>query len=159
VLPQPILPGIPGGHINQRIRVMRVAYSPRVVGIDISYGAPWEALSGKDWKAHLWRNRPCCFMHFEIYAIKYPATRWQLTDAHPATLGGHRGRFAPGDPLGGYSGRLFFANHVCFFWRQGAIEYVATLHSFGPGTTKVLGALIASLQPAGGPTPPAIAAS
>ena len=36
-------------------------------GISIGYGAPWEPDSGPDWRLHLWRNRPCCFLHFEVF--------------------------------------------------------------------------------------------
>jgi hypothetical protein len=36
-------------------------------GVSIGYGAPWEPDSGPDWRIHRWRNRPCCFLHFEVF--------------------------------------------------------------------------------------------
>jgi YVTN family beta-propeller protein len=106
------------------------------VGVDIGYGAPWE--SGRQ---HIWRNRPCCFLHFVIQrGAPPPGTR-------PAVLGGRRGRLLPASSAG-YGGP-YFGNHVRFFFREHGVRYVATLHSFGNReTTALLGRLIAELRPA-----------
>jgi hypothetical protein len=35
-------------------------------GVDVGYGGPWEP-PAPHWRERLWRNRPCCFLHFEVY--------------------------------------------------------------------------------------------
>jgi YVTN family beta-propeller protein len=112
------------------------------VGVDIGYGAPWE--SGR---RHLWRNRPCCFLHFVIQRGA-PAP-----GARPAVLGGRRGRLLPASSSG-YSGP-YFGNHVRFFFREHGVSYVVTLHSFGNReTTALLGKLITELRPVATLRPP-----
>jgi len=122
-------------------------------GISFSYGAPWEPDSGPDWQQHAWRNRPCCFLHLDLWhAIRgkptFPNT------ARPATLGGHEGDLAPatGAGLGCGAGNagVYFCNHARFRWKQGDSWFVATLHSFGnKETTALLGRLIRELRPIG----------
>jgi hypothetical protein len=120
-------------------------------GLSFTYGAPWEPDSGPDWRQHAWRNRPCCFLHFELWhALRGKPT---LPDAaRPATLGGHQGDLAPamGAGLGCGAGNaaVYFCNHVRFRWKQGGSWFVATLHSFGNSeTTVLLGRLIRELRP------------
>jgi len=62
LVPEPTLPGVPGG----RRATWQTVLDPGGTGYEISYGAPWEAGSGRGWKGHLWRNRPCCFFHFTL---------------------------------------------------------------------------------------------
>jgi hypothetical protein len=120
-------------------------------GISFSYGAPWEPDSGPDWKQHLWRNRPCCFLHFELWhAVRGKPTFPETT--RPATVGGVHGdlALATGAGLGcgaGHAG-VYFCNHVRFRWKQGGSWFVATLHSFGnTETTALLGRIIRELRP------------
>ncbi len=121
-----------------------------MTGLDMGYGAPWEP-PGRGWRAHLWRNRPCCFLHFEVY--QRPAGRAAIpSNARPATLGGRRGLLkaaagyglaCPGDA------HLYWCNHAAFLWTERGTRYVATLHLFGRrATIRLLGRLVASLRPA-----------
>lgn len=113
-----------------------------MIGISFAYGAPWEPGSGSGWRRHLWRNGPCCFLHFELWrAIRgtppFPAT------ARPAVVGGRRGELAPATALGMACGPgdagVFFCNHLRFRWRERGSWYVATLHHFGRiGETRAL---------------------
>ena len=122
-------------------------------GISFSYGAPWEPDSGPGWQQHLWRNRPCCFFHFELWhALRgkptFPAT------ARPATVGGLQGDLAlatgAGLSCGAGNAGAYFCNHVRFRWKQRGAWFVATLHSFGNReTTALLGRLIRELRPIG----------
>ena len=112
------------------------------VGLDVGYGAPWEGQSSQV-REHLWRNRPCCFLHFVVQRGR-PAS-----GARPAVLGGRRGRLLPATSTS-YGGP-YFGNHVRFFFRQAGVSYVVTVHSFGnPETTALLGQLIAELRPISG---------
>ncbi len=138
-LPYPLL-GLPG-------RAPPVVGASRSgVTLDIGYGAPWE---GKGIKSHLWRNRPCCFLHFVVGARArrgaYSA-RWIPPNAERRVLGGIKGRLLP---AGGTRFQdFYFGNHVRFFFRRNGIDYVATLHSFGNrSTTALLGLLLAHLVP------------
>ncbi len=109
----------------------------RIDGVDIGYGAPWESPPPAP---HLWRNRPCCFLHFVIQRGR-PAA-----GARPALLGGKRGSLLPASSSS-YAGP-YFGNHVRFFFRERGVSYVATLHSFSnKETTALLGRLIAQLRP------------
>jgi len=120
-------------------------------GISFTYGAPWEPDSGPDWRQHAWRNRPCCFLHFELWhAVRgkpvFPDS------AQPAMLGGHPGDLAPatGAGLGCGAGNagVYFCNHVRFRWKQRSSWFVATLHNFGAvETTALLGRIIRELRP------------
>jgi hypothetical protein len=123
------------------------------VGISFSYGAPWEPASGSDWRQHAWRNRPCCFLHFDLWhALRGKPT---FPDAaRPATLGGHKGDLATASGAGLACGRgnagVYYCNHVRFRWKQGHTWFVATLHSFGNAeTTALLGRIISELRPIG----------
>jgi hypothetical protein len=113
-------------------------------GVTIAYGAPWEPDSGPDWRLHLWRNRPCCFLHVEVF--RRPEGRQQIpAGARPAILGGHRGllKDATSYGLGSRNDYLYFPNHTRFLWRENGVAYVATLHRFG--TTQETRALLARL--------------
>ena len=106
---------------------------------------------GPGWRQHVWRNRPCCFLHFELWhALRgrpiFPST------ARPAALGGLRGDLALATSAGlacltGSAG-VYFCNHVRFRWKQGGSWFVATLHSFGNReTTALLSRIIRELRP------------
>jgi hypothetical protein len=121
-----------------------------LVELSFGYGqGPWEPGGDPRWREHVWRNRPCCFLHFELYRAlsgRPPIPR----TAKRATLGGRRGLLAPanGYAFGCANGtQQFFCNHWRFFWRQRGGWYVATLHHFGPDTRKLLFRLIAELRP------------
>jgi YVTN family beta-propeller protein len=106
----------------------------------MGYGAPWESESPSQPTPHLWRNRPCCFLHFVIQRAR-PAP-----GARPAVLGGKSGRLLPAS--GSFNSGPYFVNHVRFFFRERGVSYVATLHNFGNReTTALLGRLIAQLRP------------
>jgi YVTN family beta-propeller protein len=142
VLPRALI-GWPG-QPPPPLRAVLIRSNPRRPpdGVDIGYGAPWEFYSGQPAslvRPHLWRNRPCCFLHFVVQRGA-PAS-----GARPAVLGGKRGRLLPANSAG-YSG-LYFGNHVRFFFRERAVSYVVTLHSFGNReTTTLLGTLISELE-------------
>jgi YVTN family beta-propeller protein len=114
--------------------------------LDIGYGAPWE---GSGVEPHLWRNRPCCFLHFVVGARErrgqYPAD-WSPAGAQRRILGGIDGQLLL---AGGKRFRdVYFGNHVRFFFRRRDVDYVATLHTFGNrATTALLGLLLAHLRP------------
>jgi YVTN family beta-propeller protein len=118
--------------------------------LDIGYGAHCCALH-PGWRAHLWRNRPCCFLHFVIGRRERKgvyAAEWVPPEARPGVLGGIRGRLLPAG--GKRYQNLYFGNHVRFFFRRAGIDYVATLHTFGNRpATNLLGLLLAHLRPAG----------
>jgi hypothetical protein len=122
-------------------------------GISFTYGAPWEPDSGADWRQHAWRNRPCCFLHFDLWHSVRGVPTFPET-ARPAFLGGHHGDLAPASGAGmacgaGYAG-VYFCNHVRFRWKQGGTWYVATLHNFGNRqTTALLDRIIRELRPIG----------
>jgi YVTN family beta-propeller protein len=139
VLPRALIgwPGQPPPPLGSGL----VRPSPRRIdGVDIGYGAPWENGSSPRPGPHLWRNRPCCFLHFVIQRGR------PVTGARPAVLGGKSGRLLPASSSS-YGGP-YFGNHVRFFFRDRGVSYVATLHSFGnAATTALLGRLIAELRP------------
>jgi hypothetical protein len=123
----------------------------RAGGVTIGYGGPWEPDSGPDWQLHLWRNRPCCFLHLEIFWRR--ADRRQIpAGALPATLGGRRGllkdatSWGLASPTGDY---LYWPNHTRFLWRERGVDYVASLHRFGTRaeTRALLDRLIRELRP------------
>ena len=140
VLPRPVL-GFPG-QLPPPLDLSLVRPNSRrpPLGVDIGYGAPWEPDSGSGWRRHLWRNRPCCFLHFVIQRGR------PLRGARPAVLGGRRGRLLPATSAS--YGAPYFGNHVRFFFRERGIDYVATLHNFGnAATTALLARLVAELRP------------
>jgi hypothetical protein len=115
----------------------------RAGGFSIGYGAPVEPDRGPDWRVHLWRNRPCCFLHFEIF-WRRKGRRQIPGGARPAELGGRRGllkdatSWGLASPSGDY---LYWPNHTRFLWHENGVNYVATLHRFG--TTAETRALLA----------------
>jgi hypothetical protein len=122
----------------------------RTVLVAFSYGAPWEPDSGPDWREHLWRNGPCCFLHFEIFA-RIGGAPFATVAGQPADLAGIHGAFIPAEGSGTScpraSRRVFWCNHAAFVWRSHGVQYAATLHSFGAGTRTLLAHLIATLAP------------
>ena len=120
-------------------------------GLSIGYGAPWEPSSGPDWRLHLWRNRPCCFLHFEL-GRRAEGRRHVPAGAEPAQLGGRRGLLKDATTYGAFSregDHLYWANHTRFLWRENGVPYVATLHRFGTEqeTRALLGRLLRQLRP------------
>jgi YVTN family beta-propeller protein len=115
-------------------------------GLDIGYGAPWEAdpqggLSLAEVRPHLWRNRPCCFLHFVIAKLQGRVP----SSARPRVLGDRHGRLLPA--TGRYFQGPYFGNHVRFFFRDHGVAYVATLHTFGERRTeRLLGRIVAGLR-------------
>ena len=126
--PPPPLHGVPG----------------RLHGVEFGYSAPVEG--GPGWRKHVWLNRPCCFLHFTV---------WRATGAMPdglkrASLGGKHGllKLAAGYRFNERSG-IYWSNHDWFFWRQGGVRYVASLHFFGRRRTlALLNRLVRELRPA-----------
>jgi hypothetical protein len=119
----------------------------RVVQLSFGYGAPVEL---EPPTVELWRNRPCCFLHFDLYRrLSGPAL---IPDgARPVVFAGKVGLLTPayGYNMGcGPENRgVYFCNHVRFAWRQNGTWYAATLHNFGPGTQTLLARLIRELRP------------
>ena len=115
-------------------------------GIELGYSAPVEPQSGPDWRRQVSHNRPCCFLHFTIFRRLGAPLPPGLKSAW---LGGKRGRirYATGYGLEGTVG-YFWSNHTWFFWGEHGVEYTASLHYFGRGTTRLLGRLIQQLRPA-----------
>jgi YVTN family beta-propeller protein len=147
LLPRPFL-GLPG-RPPPVLGVDRLGLS-----LDVGYGGPWETRGSR---RHLWRNRPCCFLHFVIGRRErhgvYRAD-WVPRAARPRVLGGIRGRLLPAG--GERFEDFYFGNHVRFFFRRGSVDYVATLHDFGHRpTTSLLGLLLAHLRPVDELDPPA----
>lgn len=123
----------------------------RAGGLSIGYGGPWEPDSGPDWRMHLWRNRPCCFLHFEIF-WRRTGRRQVPAGARRAELAGRRGLLKDATSYGLASRTgdyLYWPNHTRFIWREHGIDYVATLHRFGTKveTRALLGRLIRELRP------------
>ena len=120
-------------------------------GVGIGYGGPWEPDSGPDWRLHLWRNRPCCFLHLEVFRRR-PGASSIPAGARPATLGGHRGLLKDATSWGLASrggDYLYWPNHTRFLWRENGVDYLASLHRFGTKveTRALLGRLIRALRP------------
>jgi hypothetical protein len=118
-----------------------------------TYGAPWEPGSGSDWRHHLWRNRPCCFFHFELWRSLRGVPPFP-NQTERTRLGGHTGDLAKATGYGlacgpGNAG-VFFCNHVRFRWQDDGVWYVATLHRFGTAsdTRLLLSRLIGGLRSA-----------
>jgi hypothetical protein len=117
------------------------------------YGAPWEPDAGPGWQQHLWRNRPCCLLHFEIFT-RIAGRPLATTGGQHAVLAGHRGIYLPalGNRVqcGSADRSAFWCNHAVFIWRQQGIQYAATLHYFGSGTRALLARLASELGPVEG---------
>jgi hypothetical protein len=139
-VPNPILPGSPGGSIAKWKAVLDLGRA----GYEISYGAPWEAGSGRGWKSHLWRNRPCCFFHFtlEPYLGTAPVSGAYFffgkhPPEHPALVGGYHGMLS----------NVTVADHLVFLFTRDGVHYDVTEHSFGRGTLRLLSSIVAGLRP------------
>ncbi len=125
---------------------VRVIRRPTV--LDFGYGAPVENGSGGAWEDNLWRNRPCCFLHFGIYReTRYGPPLWRPEEGEAAVVGGVRGWLQPAES-GGFAGSHYWANHMRFFFTEGSEHYAVTLHDFGPGTRALLDRLVRALEPA-----------
>jgi len=136
------LPGLPPRALS--IRPYYNSVGRPIAGVDIGYSSPWE---GRGWRAHRWRNRPCCFLHFNVFR-RAPGRRAIPKKAQRATLGGKHGLLVPGREGAYYGSELYSANHVRFLWRERGVDWVATLHTFGEAATeRLLGRLIGSLRP------------
>jgi len=130
-------------------RTMYVDAGGKNERLTFTYGDVWEPVSGAGWQSHLWRNRPCCYLHFEIFTRTHRPFR--TFGGRAATLGGHRGIYEPAiartldcsNPE-----RTFWCDHAAFVWRERGVSYAATLLDFGAGTKELLGRLIAGLRPA-----------
>jgi YVTN family beta-propeller protein len=141
LLPRPTLssssePGLPpqpiGVAATNDPRLMSYGTGPGSVLLSFMYNAPYENDPSK--------NRPERFLHFEVYVRGKCCGPPQ--EATPVVLGGKSGLLVRAGRPGAY-----FANHVRYFWHQHGADYVATLHEFGAGTTALLGALVAGLEP------------
>lgn len=120
-----------------------------VAGVYFDYGAPWEPDS-RNWRAHVWADRPCCFLHFEVF--RRPAgARWIPDGATQTTIAGRHGLLARAHGYGQGSGRaaLYSGNHDRFLFTAYGTPYVASLHYFGARDTfELLSRLVAQLVPA-----------
>jgi YVTN family beta-propeller protein len=151
-LPRASGAGIPGSSPPAlSVTPMGDFFRRRIAGVDIGYGAPWE---GPGWRAHRWRNRPCCFLHFDVFR-RAPGPRAIPAGARRAMLGGRRGLLVGASENAFYGNGLYWANHVRFFFRAYGADWVATLHTFGEqATERLLGSLVRSLRPVDAiPTP------
>jgi hypothetical protein len=114
------------------------------------YGAPWEPDAGPGWQQHLWRNRPCCFLHFEVFA-RIAGRPLATREGRLGVVARHRGIYLPAlgnrAQCGSVDRSAFWCNHAVFIWRQQGVQYAATLHYFGSGTRALLGRLVAELSP------------
>ena len=122
----------------------------RVSGVNFVYSAPWEPDSGPGWQQHAWRNRPCCFLHFEVFR-RPDRSAYIPAGARPARLGGKRGLLAEasGYGLGHGAAALYAGNHDRFLFRLHGVPYVASLHYFGrKPTLDLLARLLRQLRPA-----------
>jgi YVTN family beta-propeller protein len=115
--------------------------------INIGYSAPVEGDSSAELRRNLWRNDPCCFLHFDVQPESvYGPPRWHPKAGHPATLGGRRGWLRSAESRS-YDGSAYFSNHLRFFFEDAGEHYVVTLHDFGPNTVKLLDVLMEELEP------------
>jgi DNA-binding beta-propeller fold protein YncE len=145
LLPRAFAGGIPGVPPPALVVTpMGDFFQHRITGVDIAYGAPWE--SG-GWRAHRWRNRPCCFFHFDVFR-RSRSRRAIPPGSRRARLGGRDGLLVPAREGEFYGNGLYWANHVRFLWQEHGVPYVATLHTFGERPTeRLLGRLVGSLRP------------
>jgi YVTN family beta-propeller protein len=150
LLPRPTVssssePGVPpqpiGVMATDDPRLLSYGTGPGSVLLNFMYSAPYESDPSK--------NRPDRFLHFEVYVRGRCCG--PPPEAQPAVIGGRSGLLVRAGGAGAY-----FYNHVRFFWEQDGIDYVATLHEFGAGTTALLGALVAGLEPTKGLAAPAV---
>lgn len=150
--PMPAAQRLPAPGVAWRSRSDERYRNRTFSGVSIGYGAPWEPDSGPDWRLHLWRNRPCCFLHFEVF-WRQEGPRHVPAGARSATIGGRRGLLKDATSYGlvaPNNDHLYWSNHTRFLWRENGVPYVATLHRFGkPEETRaLLDRLIRELRPA-----------
>ena len=125
------------------VQVTGDSFGRAVAGVDFGYSGPWE---GPGWRAHRWRNRPCCFFHFDVFR-RAPGKRGIPKRARRERLGGKRGLLVAAREDVYYGSELYWANHVRFFWRERGVNWVATLHTFGEtATERLLSRLVANLR-------------
>jgi hypothetical protein len=89
--------------------------------------------------------RPRGFLHFELDQrgrCYFDDPGGRPPDSHQARLGGHVGWLEPAGPAPDWH----FGNHVRFYFRAAKTGWVATLHSFGRGTTPLLARLVSRLE-------------
>ena len=146
-LPRPTI-GWPPGRPPPKLFVARLPYP----GVSFTYGFPWEPDSGPEWRRHVWRNRPCCFLHFEVFR-RPPGRQSVPAGSRPALVGGKHGllKQAAGYRLfsGAGNSDIYFGNHVRFLWSEDGEPYVASLHYFGRrATLSLLDQLVRELRPA-----------
>jgi YVTN family beta-propeller protein len=131
-------PGVPpepiGVMATDDPSLMSPGTGPGSVLLNFMYSAPYENDPSK--------NGPDRFLHFEVYV--QGTCCGPPPGAQPVVLGGKKGLLVRAGGPGAY-----FYNHVRFFWNQHGVDYVATLHEFGGGTTALLGALVSGLEPVG----------
>jgi hypothetical protein len=150
-VPEPSARALPAPSASWRSRSDPRYLKRQAGGLSIGYGAPWEPDSGPDWRLHLWRNRPCCFLHFEVFR-RAEGRQHIPAGSHPAMLGGRRGLLKDASSYGLASREndyLYWPNHTRFLWQENGVAYVATLHRFGTNqeTRALLGRLIRELRP------------
>jgi hypothetical protein len=136
--------GWPRGRPPPSVHVMLYGTRHLFAGLSFGYGAPWEPGVSPGYEQNAWRNRPCCFMHFDL--VRANARYWgpdgvRPHDARRVHLGGRVGWLRPADGRG-----ALFGNHVRFFFRADRVMWAATLHSFGNGTTPLLARLVKRLR-------------
>ena len=119
--------------------------------LSFSYGAPWEPESGGDPRRAPWlHNRPCCFLHFELY--RRVGAPLLPSHARPARLGGRTGFLARASGYGrvcAYRASPFWCNHERFLWRTPKGWMIASLHTFPPRrqALALLDQLVRELRP------------
>jgi hypothetical protein len=139
-----------------RLRVERIwgwpfHRSKGPTGLSFRYGTPVEPTPHwPAWRRNVWRNRPCCFLHFDV--LWTPDRPDAIPPgARPAVVGGKRGLLKPAGSYSMSNGPgnedIYFGNHWRFTWLEGRVRFVATLHTFGPGTRRLLGRLVGELEP------------
>jgi hypothetical protein len=106
-------------------------------GLELGYSAPYEGAPRK--------NRPDRFLHF-VVLVRTGRARYPLEG--PESLGPRR--------LGDRQGILYYESlssvhyqHYVFVWREGGVEYQASLHSWDDedAAIELLEALVSSLVP------------
>jgi hypothetical protein len=149
-LPRPWIGFPPGRPPPTHLRTQLLQLGGKPFGVDLAYGAPIEPASGSPgWvKRHIWLNRPCCTLHFDVLRVP-PSLSALPSGTRPATLGGRCGLLldAVGYAFGRRSG-VYWPNHTWFFWRQNGVRYAASVHYFGRQATRsLLGQIIRTLKP------------
>jgi hypothetical protein len=136
--------------IAERVLVPGRGRKRPAAGLSFSYGFHIEPESGPDWRSRLWQNRPCCFLHVELYR-RFPGIGIPPPGARLATLGGRRGIYWPAVSWGmacrGNGG--VFCNHAAFLFWHANRRYLITIHHFARGETRaLLDRIVAGIVPA-----------